>query len=167
MSNLPWRLFIITFYKGNYYHALLRFLQVWSVDQVSLYPLKLKKNRNLRGCIGTIEPNQDNLAQEIIKNAVSAATRDPRFKPITIEELDTFSFSVDTLTPLEPIDTPDKLNPQRYGLSIKGNNKQGILLPDLEGIDTPEKQIDICLKKAAIPKNSHYQMYRFEIKRYK
>ena len=129
--------------------------------------IKIKKNRNLRGCIGTIEPNQDNLAKEIIKNAVSAATRDPRFKPITIEELDTFSFSVDTLTPLESIDDPDKLNPQRYGLSIKGNGKQGILLPDLEGIDTPEKQIDICLKKAAIPKNSHYQMYRFEIKRYK
>ena len=129
--------------------------------------IKIKKNRNLRGCIGTIEPNQDNLAQEIIKNAVSAATRDPRFEPITIEELDTFSFSVDTLTPLEPINTPDKLNPQRYGLSIKGSSKQGILLPDLEGIDTPEKQIDICLKKAAIPKNSHYQMYRFEIKRYK
>ena len=128
--------------------------------------IKIKKNRNLRGCIGTIEPNQDNLAKEIIKNAVSAATRDPRFKPITIEELDTFLFSVDTLTPLESIDDQDKLNPQRYGLSIKGNGKQGILLPDLEGIDTPEKQIDICLKKAAIPKNSHSQMYRFEVKRY-
>ena len=128
--------------------------------------IKIKKNHNLRGCIGTIESNQDNLAKEIIKNAVSAAMRDPRFEPITIEELDKLSFSVDTLTPIESIDTLKKLDPKRYGLSIKGNGKQGILLPDLKGIDTPEKQIDICLKKATIPKNSQYQMYRFEVKRY-
>ena len=128
--------------------------------------IKIKKNNNLRGCIGTIEPSQDNLAKEIIKNAVSAATRDPRFEPIKIEELNKLSFSVDILTPLEPIDTTEKLDPRRYGLSIKDNGKQGILLPDLEGIDTPEKQIDICLKKATIPKSSRYQMYRFEVKRY-
>ena len=128
--------------------------------------IKIKNNLNLRGCIGTIKPTQDNLAKEIIKNAVSAAMRDPRFKPIKIDELDELSFSVDTLTPLEPINSPIKLNPKRYGLSIKANNKQGILLPNLKGIDTPEKQIDICLKKADIPKNSQYQMYRFEVKRY-
>ncbi len=129
--------------------------------------IKTKKNKILRGCIGTIEPSQGNLAKEIIKNAVSAATRDPRFDSIKIEELNKLSFSVDTLTPLEPIDTPEKLDPKRYGLSIKDNGKQGILLPDLEGIDTPEKQIDICLKKATISKNSQYQMYRFEVKRYR
>jgi AmmeMemoRadiSam system protein A len=128
--------------------------------------IKVKINHNLRGCIGTIEPNQDNLAKEIIKIAVSAATRDPRFEPIKIDELSKLAFSVDILTPLEPIDTPEKLDPQRYGLSIKGNGKQGILLPDLEGIDSPGKQIDICLKKATIPKNSNYQMYRFKVKRY-
>jgi len=128
--------------------------------------IKIKKNHNLRGCVGTIEPSQDNLAKEIIKNAVRAATCDPRFQPIKIDELKTLSFSVDTLTPLEPIDTPEKLDPKRYGLSIKGNGKQGILLPDLEDIDTPEKQINICLKKATISKNSQYQMYRFEVKRY-
>ena len=128
--------------------------------------IKIKKNNDLRGCIGTIESNQDNLAKEIIKNAVSAATRDPRFKPITIEELEKLSFSVDILSPLEPMNDSDKLNPRRYGLSIKSEGKQGILLPDLEGIDTPEKQIAICLKKATIPKNLPYQMYRFEVKRY-
>jgi AmmeMemoRadiSam system protein A len=128
--------------------------------------IKIKKNNNLRGCIGTIEPNQDNLAKEIIKNAVRAATCDPRFEPVKIDELDKLSFSVDILTPLELIDSPDELNPKQYGLSINSNDKQGILLPDLKGIDTPEQQIDICLKKANISKSLHYQMYRFEVKRY-
>ena len=128
--------------------------------------IKIKKNGNLRGCVGTIEPSQENLAKEIIKNAVSAATHDPRFKPIKIEELEKLLFSVDILTPLEQIDSPDKLDPKQYGLFIKGNGKQGTLLPDLKGVDSTEKQIDICLKKATIPENSNYQMYRFEVERY-
>ena len=136
-------------------------------DQSGVFvSIKIKNNHKLRGCIGTVTPSQDNLAKEIIRNAVNAATRDPRFKAITREELDELSFSVDVLTPLEAIDSPDQLNPQRYGLSIRNNNQQGILLPDLKGIDTVKKQIDICLKKANIPKDSAYQMYRFEVERY-
>lgn len=136
-------------------------------DQSGVFvSIKIKNNHKLRGCIGTVTPSQDNLAKEIIQNAVNAATRDPRFKAITKEELDELSFSVDILTPLEAIDSPDQLNPRRYGLSIRSKGQQGILLPDLKGVDTAKKQIDICLKKANITKDSPYQMYRFEVERY-
>ena len=128
--------------------------------------IKKKPNYELRGCIGTVVPNQDNLAKEIIQNSVNAAIRDPRFKPVTIEELDQLLFSVDVLTPLEPVDKPEQLNPRQYGLSIKHEGRQGILLPDLEGIDTVQRQIDLCLKKGNIKKNAAYQMYRFEVERY-
>ena len=128
--------------------------------------IKKKTSRELRGCIGTVAPNQDNLAKEIIQNAVNAATRDPRFKPVTIEELNQLLFYVDVLTPLEPIDRPEQLNPRQYGLSIEYEGRQGILLPDLEGIDTVKNQIDLCLKKGNIKKNAAYRMYRFEVERY-
>ncbi len=128
--------------------------------------IKKKKNLELRGCIGTVIPNQDNLANEIIHNAVGAATRDPRFNAVTSDELESLQFSVDVLTPLEPIDDAKQLNPQRYGLSVKYKGQQGILLPDLKGIDTVQKQIKICLKKGNIPKNAPYEMHRFEVERY-
>ena len=129
--------------------------------------IKKKINGELRGCIGTVSPNQDNLAKEIIQNAVNAATRDPRFIPIVINELDQFLFSVDVLTPLEFIDKPEQLNPKQYGLSIKYGKHQGILLPNLEGIDSVQRQIYLCLKKGNIKKNVDYQMYRFEVERYR
>ena len=137
-------------------------------DQLGTFvSIKKKTNRELRGCMGTVIPNQDNLAKEIIHNAVNAATRDPRFKPIKIEELDQLLFSVDVLTPLEPIENPAQLNPKQYGLSIKHGERQSILLPDLEGIDTVQRQIDLCLKKGAIPKDASFKMYRFEVERYR
>ena len=137
-------------------------------DQLGAFvSIKKKINYELRGCIGTVTPNQDNLAKEIIQNAVSAATRDPRFKSVTIEELDQLLFSVDVLSPLEPIDNPEQLNPRQYGLSIKYKEYHGILLPDLEGIDTTQRQIDLCLKKGNIKKNAAYKMYRFEVERYR
>ena len=136
-------------------------------DQLGVFvSIKKKLNYELRGCIGTVIPNQENLAKEIIHNAVNAATRDPRFKSVTIDELDQLLFSVDILAPLEPIDNPEQLNPLQYGLSIKYEGRQGILLPDLEGIDTVKKQIDLCLKKGNIKKNAAYRMYRFEVERY-
>ena len=128
--------------------------------------IKKKISYELRGCIGTVTPNQNNLAEEIIQNAVNAATRDPRFKPITIEELDQLLFSVDVLTPLEPINRLEQLNPRQYGLSIKYKEHHGILLPDLEGIDSVQRQIELCLQKGKIRRNEPYQMYRFEVNRY-
>ena len=134
-------------------------------QSVTFVSIKTKTNE-LRGCIGTVKPSQNNLAKEIIHNAVNAATRDPRFKPLEIEELDHLVFSVDVLTPLELVNRPEQLNPKQYGLSIKYGERQGILLPDLEGIDTTQRQIELCLKKGNIKKTARYQMYRFEVKRY-
>ena len=128
--------------------------------------IKKKTSCELRGCIGTVTPNQDNLAKEIIQNAVNAATRDPRFESVTKEELDQLRFSVDVIGSMELINNPEQLNPRRYGLSIKYKEHHGILLPDLEGIDTVQRQIELCLKKGNIPKNELYQMYRFEVDRY-
>ncbi|MFQ5451105.1 MAG: AmmeMemoRadiSam system protein A [Nitrospinaceae bacterium] len=129
--------------------------------------VSIKKGKKLRGCIGSLSPTHGNLAIEIIQNAISAATKDPRFYPVTREELDDLTFSVDVLTPLEKVDDFSQLDSKRYGVAVKSGDKQGILLPDLEGIDTVEEQLRICLKKAKIQENEPYEMYRFQVTRYK
>ncbi len=125
----------------------------------------------LRGCIGTIEPVRDNLAEEIIENAISAATRDPRFPPVAPEELDTLDISVDVLTEPMPIDSIRDQDPKKHGLivqSLKNSWKRGLLLPDLEEIDTAEKQYHYTrVYKANITNPAEpVQLYRFEVKRY-
>jgi AmmeMemoRadiSam system protein A len=129
------------------------------------------KRGNLRGCIGTIEPTQPTIAQEVIRNAISAATQDPRFPPVRPEELDDLEISVDVLTPPEPIQGPEDLDPKRYGLivqSLRHPWKRGLLLPDLPGIRTVEEQIYWTrVHKAGIDDpDEPVQMYRFEVKRY-
>ena len=125
----------------------------------------------LRGCIGTIEPLRDNLAQEIIDNAISAASRDPRFPPVGPSELSLLNFSVDVLTAPEPIDSIQDQDPKIHGLivqSLRNERKRGLLLPDLETIDTAEKQLYYTrVHKANItdPKEP-VQLYRFQVKRY-
>ncbi|MBC7225096.1 MAG: AmmeMemoRadiSam system protein A [Anaerolineae bacterium] len=129
------------------------------------------KQGNLRGCIGTIEPTQANVAQEVIRNAIHAATQDPRFPPVRPEELNDLDISVDVLTPPEPVQGPEDLDPKRYGLivqSVRYPWKRGLLLPDLPGIRTVEEQIYWTrVHKAGIDDPSEpVQMYRFEVKRY-
>jgi hypothetical protein len=121
---------------------------------------------NLRGCIGTIEPRQPAVAQEVIQNAISAATRDPRFPPVQPEELEGLDIKVDVLTEPEPIDSMDQLDPKRYGVIVESGWRRGLLLPDLEGVDTVEYQVDIAMRKAGISPGEPMQMYRFEVKRY-
>jgi AmmeMemoRadiSam system protein A len=121
---------------------------------------------NLRGCIGTIEPQQPAVAQEIIQNAISAATRDPRFPPVQPEELESLDIKVDVLTEPEPIDSLDQLDPKRYGVIVESGWRRGLLLPDLEGVDTVEYQVDIAMRKAGISPGEPMQMYRFEVRRY-
>jgi AmmeMemoRadiSam system protein B/AmmeMemoRadiSam system protein A len=121
----------------------------------------------LRGCIGTFEPQQENVAQEIITNAVSSATRDPRFPPIAPEELKDLDYSVDVLTTPEPIDDESQLDPKKYGVIVEAGWKRGLLLPDLEGVDTAAYQIDICRQKGGIGPDEPVQLYRFQVKRYK
>ena len=120
----------------------------------------------LRGCIGTIEPIRSSLAEEIIDNAVSAATRDPRFLPVEIDELDNLDVSVDVLSPPEPIDGLDQLDPKRYGVIVEHGSRRGLLLPDLEGVDTAEQQVDIARHKASIGKFEPIKLYRFQVDRH-
>jgi AmmeMemoRadiSam system protein B/AmmeMemoRadiSam system protein A len=121
----------------------------------------------LRGCIGTFEPQQENVAEETITNAISSATGDPRFPPIGPHELKDLDYSVDVLTKPVPVDDKDKLDPRKYGVIVECGWRRGLLLPDLEGVDTVAQQIDICRQKAGIAPKEPINLYCFEVKRYK
>jgi hypothetical protein len=128
-----------------------------------------KTDGSLRGCIGTIEPIEENLYQEITRNAISAALRDTRFSPLTVEEMEDVEISVDVLTVPEEIFDLDDLDPHIYGLIVKGNsNKRAVLLPSIPDIDTVDKQIDIVKRKAGLDhvKNKKLRFYRFTSNRY-
>ncbi|MFH0846761.1 MAG: AmmeMemoRadiSam system protein B [Chloroflexota bacterium] len=129
---------------------------------VSIY-----KRGELRGCIGTFAPTQTNVAQEIIHNAISSSTRDPRFFPITPEELQDLEISVDVLTSPVPVKSKAELDPKKYGAIVECGWRRGLLLPDLEGVDTVDEQINICCMKGGISPDEKLKLYRFEVKRYK
>ncbi len=128
--------------------------------------VSLKKNGELRGCIGTIEPTKNNIAEEIITNAISAGIYDPRFKPIEEDELDQLVYSVDILMKPEKIKTKDMLDPQDYGVIVSMGHKKGLLLPNLEGVDTVDEQLRIALRKAGINPWEEYEMERFRVIRH-
>ena len=129
--------------------------------------VSIHKLGELRGCIGTIEPQRSNVAEEIIATAISSATRDPRFFPITPDELGDLDYSVDVLTTPEPVKSKDQLDPRRYGIIVEAGWRRGLLLPDLEGVDTVDEQISICRQKGGISPDEPVKLYRFEVKRYK
>lgn len=108
--------------------------------------VSIKKNRLLRGCIGTISPKYANLAEEVIQNAIKAASEDPRFPPIEKKELDQLTISVDVLTAPEKIDDTSSLDVKRYGLIVHHKGRQGLLLPDLENIKSVSQQLKVCLR---------------------
>ncbi|MCL5104391.1 MAG: AmmeMemoRadiSam system protein A [Armatimonadetes bacterium] len=126
----------------------------------------IKKDGHLRGCIGTIEPAQSCLAKEIIENAVCAATKDPRFLPIECRELDRLECSVDVLSPAEEIHDIRDLDPKRYGVIVENGSNRGLLLPDLDGVDTAEEQVSIARHKAFISPNDPIKLYRFKVNRF-
>lgn len=128
--------------------------------------VSIKKFGELRGCIGTFEPTKDNVAEEIISNAISSATRDPRFPPVNTAELPYLSYSVDILTKPEPIEDQSQLDPKRYGAIVESGGRRGLLLPNLEGVDTVEDQIDICRRKAGISPYDPIKLYRFAVRRF-
>ncbi|WP_246503454.1 AmmeMemoRadiSam system protein A [Clostridium polyendosporum] len=128
--------------------------------------VSLKKFGNLRGCIGTVFPVTNSLAEEIIRNAVEAGEQDPRFDPVEESELEDIHFSVDVLT--EPIPaTREELDPKKYGVIVNTGRKSGLLLPDLEGVDTIEEQLNIVLSKAGINAREKYSIEKFEVIRHK
>lgn len=129
--------------------------------------VSIKKHGELRGCIGTFEPSRANVAEEIVANAISSATQDPRFASVVVSELGDLEYSVDILTEPEPADGIDQLDPKKYGVIVECGFRRGLLLPDLEGVATAEKQIEICRAKAGISADEPIKLYRFEVRRYK
>lgn len=128
--------------------------------------VSLHKDGNLRGCIGTIFPTTKNIAEEILQNAISACSRDPRFSPVEISELDEIIYSVDVLGEPEKIFSEKDLDVKKYGVIVENNGRRGLLLPDLEGVDTVEKQISIAKQKANIGAREKVEMWRFEVIRH-
>jgi AmmeMemoRadiSam system protein A len=127
--------------------------------------VSIKQRGQLRGCIGTLTPAEPDLAHEIARNAASAAFHDPRFPPVTANELDGLSYSVDVLSPSEPTRL-EELDPRRYGVIVSSGWRRGVLLPDLAGVDTVERQVFIALQKAGISPDEPFEAQRFTVTRY-
>lgn len=128
--------------------------------------VSIHKDGRLRGCIGTILPVRRSIAEEIISNAVSAATGDPRFDPVREDELERLEINVDVLSAPEKIESREELDVKRYGVIVSSGSKRGLLLPDLEGIDTVDEQIGIAMRKGGISPRDSITLERFEVIRH-
>lgn len=128
--------------------------------------VSIKKHGQLRGCIGTTAPTRRNVSEEIRANAIAAATHDPRFEPVGPDELPDLTYSVDILGPAEPIAGLAELDPERYGVIVRRGARQGLLLPNLEGVETAAEQVAIARRKAGIDPGEEVQLERFEVVRY-
>ncbi len=126
----------------------------------------IKKRGRLRGCMGTLRPTLTTLAEEIAANAVSAAHRDPRFPPVTADELPQLEISVDVLSEPEAVEGASQLDPERYGVIVKLGDRVGLLLPDLEGVETAGQQLEIARRKAGIEPHEPVQLFRFTVDRF-
>ena len=128
--------------------------------------VSLHAHGQLRGCIGTTGPTTESVAWEIVQNAVSACSRDPRFAPVRVDELDSLEYSVDVLGVPEVVSSPAELDIKRYGVIVSCGGRRGLLLPDLEGVDTVAQQIDIARQKGGISSWERYTLERFEVVRH-
>ena len=128
--------------------------------------VSLHEDGQLRGCIGTFRPTTECIAEEIMQNAVSACSEDPRFPSVEEEELDRLVYSVDVLGDVEPVKDIRELDPKRYGVIVSCGGRRGLLLPDLEGVDTVAEQIDIARRKGGISEDEPLTIQRFEVVRH-
>lgn len=128
--------------------------------------VSLKKNGELRGCIGTIKPTTKSIAEEIMQNAISAGLNDPRFAPVEEWELEQLIYSIDVLGEAEKISSKGLLDPQNYGVIVRKGYRTGLLLPNLDGVDTVEEQLSIALRKAGIRETENYEIERFQVIRH-
>lgn len=128
--------------------------------------VSIKEDGRLRGCIGTIRAARASVAEEIVENAVSACSRDPRFSPVGEDELEYLSVSVDVLGDTEKIASMEQLDVRRYGVVVTKGRKRGLLLPNLEGVDTVEEQVAIAKEKAGIGAGEEAELERFEVVRH-
>ena len=170
-SEDPWvklaRLSLETFVKtGMRLECLPDGLPAEMTGQTAGAFVSLHTHGQLRGCIGTTGPTTESVAWEIVQNAVSACSRDPRFPPVTVAELDSLEYSVDVLGQPEPISSPAELDVKKYGVIVSCGGRRGLLLPDLEGVDTVEQQIDIARQKGGISSREKYTLGRFEVVRH-
>lgn len=139
---------------------------MWQEHKSCFVSIKTKAGE-LRGCIGTLSPLHETLDKEIIANAVSASTRDPRFPPMEKYELNNVMFSVDVLSEAEYIESVQQLNPKKYGVIVSKGYRRGVLLPDLEGVETAEQQLEIAAMKAGLHNLESVMLERFTVTRYK
>lgn len=170
-SEDPWvklaRLSLETFVKtGMRLECLPDGLPAEMTGQTAGAFVSLHTHGQLRGCIGTTGPTTESVAWEIVQNAVSACSRDPRFPPVTVAELDSLEYSVDVLGQPEPISSPAELDVKKYGVIVSCGGRRGLLLPDLAGVDTVEQQIDIARQKGGISSREKYTLERFEVVRH-
>ena len=128
--------------------------------------VSLHAHGRLRGCIGTTGPTTESVAWEIVQNAVSACSRDPRFAPVRADELNSLEYSVDILGEPEMVSSQTELDVKKYGIIVSCGGRRGLLLPDLEGVDTVEKQIEIARRKGGISSGEKYTLERFEVVRH-
>ena len=138
----------------------------WLLKQRAGTFVSLKKHGQLRGCIGTIQPVMASIAEEVLRNAVSAGREDPRFDPVEADELNELVYSVDVLDEPEPAKFED-LDPQKYGVIVISGRRRGLLLPMLEGVDTAQQQVEIARRKAGIGESDPVTLQRFQVVRYK
>ncbi len=129
--------------------------------------VSIKKFGELRGCIGTTGATQASVVLEIIENAIAAGTRDPRFPRVMADELPFLEYSVDILEKALPVQKREELDPKKYGVIVQKGSMRGLLLPDLEGVNTVDEQLHIACQKAGIDPYGTYDMYKFEVRRYR
>jgi AmmeMemoRadiSam system protein A len=126
----------------------------------------LKRAGQLRGCVGTIAPEHATRALEVVHNAIGAASRDPRFPPVRLEEMAGLSISVDVLSPCESVRARPELDPQRYGIVLVAGQRRSVLLPGIEGVATLDEQLALARTKAAVSADEPVELFRFEVTRY-
>lgn len=126
-----------------------------------------RSDGSLRGCIGSLNPTQTDVCGETARSAVLAASRDPRFAPVEADELEGLSVEVSVLTRPEPISGVSDLDPARFGVVVRDDNgRQGLLLPDIPGIDDAATQVAIARNKAGIAPESHVTLQRFTVRKF-
>ncbi len=161
------RLTVETYIKSRKKPALPEQLSGVEIKKAGCFVSIKTKDNDLRGCIGTIHPTEDSLIKEIINNAISASTRDPRFPEVVEEELAHLKYSVDILHPPEIATSFEEFDPKIYGIIVTSETgKKGLLLPNLEGVDTVEQQISICQSKAGMHPREKFSLQKFKVDRY-
>ena len=149
------------------FNDIAEFLEEEMVNKTAGVFVSIKKNGEVRGCVGTTISTTSCIAHEIVTNAINASHNDPRFVPVSVDELPYLTYSVDILNEPEVISSLNELDVLKYGILVTSDNKRGLLLPNLDSVKTPEQQLEIALKKAGINKEENYIIEKFEVTRYK